>query len=61
MKKHICDTDCIYYPSYPTEIIKEYIDEFGLKHRECIFLCEFDDHRITKHCKCKNYKSINRG
>ena len=56
MSKHICNTDCIYYPLNPDKIIKEYIDNFGLKHRECIYLCRFDDHRIKKYQVCKNYK-----
>lgn len=58
--KHICSRDCIYYPFNPTEILKEYIDEFGLKHRECIYLCGLDEHRITKFKVCKNYKKISR-
>lgn len=60
MSKHICNTDCIYYPLNPDKIIKEYIDNFGLKHRECIYLCRFDDHRIKKYQVCKNYKKVNR-
>ena len=58
MSKHICDTKCIYYPLEPSDIIKEYTDKFGLKHRECIFLCRFDEHRIVNYKKCKNYKRI---
>ena len=41
-------------------VLKEYIDNFGLKHRECIYLCRFDDHRIKKYQVCKNYKKVNR-
>lgn len=60
MSKHICDRDCIYFPSIPDEVLKEYVDDFGLKHRECIYLCRFDEHRIKDYIICKNYKSINR-
>lgn len=60
MSKHICDMNCIYYPLNPTKTVKEYIDKFGLKHRECIYLCGFDDHRIKEFRICKNYKNLNR-
>lgn len=56
--KHICSPDCIYYPVDPNEVVKEYIDENGLKHREAIFTCIFDDHRITQFDMCENYKGI---
>lgn len=55
---HICDNKCFYYPENPSKIIKEYIDDFGIKHRECEFLCCLDGHRIKSHKKCKNYKII---
>ena len=60
MSKHICDEKCIYYPTYPSSIIDEYIDNFGLKHREAVYLCNFDDHRIEMFCKCKHYKTISK-
>ena len=35
------------------------IDENGLKHRECVYLCCYDDHRILYFDEdCPNYKSI---
>lgn len=61
MSRHICDRECIYFPLNPTKVLKEYVDDFGLKHRECVYLCGFDEHRIEKFCICKNYKKISRG
>ena len=58
MKK--CDTKCIYYPLEPSEILRIYKDKFGVKHRECIYLCGFDFHRIEKYELCSNYKNLNR-
>lgn len=57
---HICDSKCFYYPENPSKILKEYIDDFGIKHRESEFLCCLDGHRILKYKKCKNYKKYNR-
>ena len=50
---HICDNKCFYYPENPSKILKEYIDDFGIKHRESEFLCCLDGHRILKYKKCK--------
>lgn len=52
----ICNPKCIYYPSEPNEVIREYVDEFGLKHREARILCLYDDHLIEEFRKCKHYK-----
>lgn len=54
-----CNPNCVYYPQLPDRTIKEYIDENGLKHKECVYLCCYDDHRILYFDEdCPNYKSI---
>ncbi len=53
-----CNQNCIYYPSTYTELKKEYYDENGVYHREAVYLCNYDDHRITKFEICNNYRSI---
>ena len=35
----------------------EYFDAYGIKHRESIFSCWYDGHRITEYEDCVNYKS----
>lgn len=59
--KHICNPDCIYYPSNYSNIIKEFTNEYGLKEREAVYLCGYDEHRILKFDICKNYKTISKG
>jgi hypothetical protein len=57
-EKHICDVHCMYYPRYPSEILDEYIDEFGLKHRDSIWICGYDDHMLLDYQECKHYKNL---
>lgn len=57
--KHKCDPLCIYYPEYPNTILREYTDEFGLKHQVGVYSCIFDEHRILKFDECENYKTVN--
>lgn len=59
--KHICSPNCIYYPLSYSEIIREFTNEYGLKEREAVYLCGYDEHRITKFDICKNYKAILKG
>ena len=54
--KHICNPNCIYYPNEFTEIIKEYIDKNGVKRREAVYICSYDEHRITNWESCDNFK-----
>lgn len=51
-----CSPKCIYYPTEPNEVIREYVDEFGLRHREAKILCLYDDHLIKEFKKCRHYK-----
>lgn len=59
--KHICEQKCIYYPTMPSEIIKEFVNEYGIKEREAVYLCGYDEHRITEFINCDYYKSISKG
>lgn len=56
MAKHICDPKCIYFPQYSSKIKKEYIDAFGVKHRDACHMCGYDDHRIEKFIICEHYR-----
>lgn len=59
MKNCTCSPECIYFPREPSQVLSEYLDEFGIKRRNSVFLCGFDDHRIIEYIKCENFKSIN--
>lgn len=54
----ICNNKCIYYPTNYSKILKEYYDENGLLHREAVYLCNYDDHRIMTLDKCENYRRL---
>jgi hypothetical protein len=56
--KHICNQDCIYYPRNYSLLIKEYTTKNGVKKRKAVYLCDYDDHRITKFEKCEYYKTL---
>lgn len=56
-KCHRCDATCRYFPAEASKILDEYSDAYGVKHRESIFSCWYDGHRITKYEDCVNYKS----
>lgn len=56
--KHICNPKCIYYPLNYSDIIKEFINEYGVKEREAVYLCDYDEHRITRFEMCDNYKEF---
>ena len=56
-KCHRCDATCKYFPTEASKILDEYFDAYGIKHRESIFSCWYDGHRITKYEDCVNYKS----
>ena len=56
-KCHRCDAACKYFPTEASKILDEYFDAYGIKHRESIFLCWYDGHRITEYEDCVNYKS----
>lgn len=55
-KCHRCDVTCRYFPAEASKILDEYSDAYGVKHRESIFSCWYDGHRITKYEDCVNYK-----
>ena len=55
MEKHICNPNCIFYPTSPSSILKFYTDEYGLKHREAVYICGYDDTRIIKYEECPNF------
>lgn len=55
-----CNPKCIYYPSDSKEKIKEYTDEYGVKHQENIYICRYSGDRITKYNKCQFYKSLDK-
>lgn len=55
-KYHRCDATCKYFPTEASKILDEYSDAYGVKHRESIFSCWYDGHRITKYEDCVNYK-----
>lgn len=50
-----CSPKCIYFPSEPTQVLREYMDKCGIKHREAIYKCNYDGHRITTFSKCPFY------
>lgn len=53
-----CSHKCKYFPSEAKKIITEYKDEFGIKHRNSVFLCLYDGHRILSYLDCENYTEI---
>ena len=56
-KFHRCDAASKYFPTEASKILDEYFDAYGIKHRESIFSCWYDGHRITEYEDCVNYKS----
>ena len=56
-----CDPWCIYFPSSPSSVLNSYVDKNGVKHREGVFCCKFDDHRLMGFELCENYKRMERG
>ena len=56
-KCHRCDATCKYFPTEASKNLDEYFVANGIKHRESIFSCWYDGHRITEYEDCVNYKS----
>ena len=55
--KHLCNPNCIYFPSSYSYLLKEYNDSNNIKHREAVYLCDYDDHRIREFEICENFRS----
>ena len=51
-KCHRCDATCKYFPAEASKILDEYFDAYGVKHRESIFSCWYDAHRIVSYEDC---------
>lgn len=55
--KRLCSPYCMYFPNSYSNILKEYNDSNNVKHREAIYLCGYDDHRIRDFEICENFRS----
>lgn len=56
-----CNHNCKNFPPEAKEILREYKDEFGVKHRESVFVCLYDGHRIKSYLDCEHYELKNGG
>lgn len=48
---------CIYFPDISVESHPYYIDEYGVKHRNIKYICQYDNHEIntrTNRCPRNN-------
>lgn len=54
--KHLCSPNCMYFPNSYSNILKEYNDSNNVKHREAIYLCDYDDHRIRDFVICEKFR-----
>ena len=57
-KKKLCNPKCIYFPTHYSDVLEEWTNEYGIKERRAVFLCDYDDHRIIKWESCKYYKDF---
>ena len=39
-----CVNTCVFFPQEPNEILEEYYDDYGIKHRKVIRRCGYDGH-----------------
>lgn len=55
--KRLCSPYCMYFPNSYSCLLREYKDSNNIEHREAIYLCDYDDHRIREFEICENFRS----
>ena len=57
MGKYVCNPHCIFFNQEPKEIKETYIDNYGIKHRKAVYICNYTGEEITKFKKCSFFRT----